>query len=260
MPVRRILICLPLVIIMSISMVISGCDVLTGSGQLTTQDMEYADFTKIEVGYAFDVEITRANSYLVRITIDEELYEYLVVDQRGDTLYIRMKPNYIYANATRKALITLPDLHGLELSGASKGNISGFSSSHSMDFELSGASQMDISDMTAGDVSLDLSGASKASGRIDIADGMFDLSGASSLELVGSANDIDIDASGASRVGFSDFSVFDIDIDLSGASSATIDVSGRLDCSLSGASRLYYTGNPTLGSIETSGGSTISQK
>jgi len=53
---------------------------------------------------------------------------------------------------------------------------------------------------------------------------------------------------------------FDAEINLSGASDATINASGRLDGDLSGASKLSYVGNPTLGSINTSGGSTISQK
>jgi len=57
-----------------------------------------------------------------------------------------------------------------------------------------------------------------------------------------------------------DFSVVDADINLSGASGVTVNASGRLDGNLSGASRLNYMGNPTLGSISASGGSTISQK
>jgi len=47
---------------------------------------------------------------------------------------------------------------------------------------------------------------------------------------------------------------------LSGASDATVNASGRLDGNLSGASRIIYMGNPTLGSVSASGGSTISQK
>lgn len=93
-----------------------------------------------------------------------------------------------------------------------------------------------------------------------MADGRFSLSGASSLELEGSANDIDIEVSGASRVKLSNFSVVDVNIDLSGGSDATVNASGRLDGDLNGGSKLNYIGNPTLGSINASGGSTISQK
>ena len=269
MSAKKIISCIALVIIVSMFTIVTGCITIvppgagppvTGSGKLGTWDIDYSDFTKIEVGYAFEVDVTKADSYLVRITIDDNLYEYLDISKRGDTLHIGLKPNYNYANITRKAAINLPDLHKLGLSGASKANVRGFSSSHSVDFDLSGASRMDISNMKTGDTHFELSGASHVSGSIEMADGRFNLSGASSLELEGSANDVSIGASGASHVRLADFSVVDAKVNLSGASDATINASGRLDGGLSGGSRLYYIGNPTLGRISASGGSTISPK
>jgi len=53
------------------------------------------------------------------------------------------------------------------------------------------------------------------------------------------------------------FSVGDLHIELSGASHAEAIVNGRLDADLSGASSLHYGGNPTLGSMETSGASSL---
>ena len=260
-----ILICLGLSIMISTLTIATGCigklgPLVNGSGNLATWDMDYRDFTEIDVGYAFDVEINKADAYLVRVTIDEELYEYLDISQSGETLRIRLKPNYGYTNVTQRAVITLPDLRGLDLSGASQADVSGFSASHSMDFDLSGASRMDMSDMKAGDTSLELSGASKASGSIEMADGIFDLSGASTLELEGSAKDIEIDASGASHARLDNFTVIDAEVNLSGASDVNINASGQLDGDLSGASKLNYKGNPRLGSINASGGSKISQK
>ncbi len=254
-------------IIMGLLTAVSGCipgvgPTVTGSGKTAAWDFDYRDFTKVEAGYAFDVDIVEADSYLVRVTVDDNLYEYLDISKQGDTLRIGLKPNYDYnyRNITRKATINLPDLEKLGLSGASKAKVEGFGSSHAVDFDLSGASNADISSMKAGNTNFKLSGASKASGSIEMADGRFNLSGASSLELEGSANDIDIEASGASHVRLSDFSVLDAEVNLSGASNGTINASGRLDGDLSGGSKLNYMGNPTLGSISTSGGSTISQK
>jgi len=257
-----------ILIIATFLLMVSGCipgvgPSVRGSGKVVTWDFDYRDFTKVVAGYAFNVDISKADSYLVRISTDDNMYEYLDVSQQGDTLRIGLKPNYRYdySKITRKATITLPDLETLELSGASKANVGvGFSSTHAVDFKLSGASNLDISSMKTGNTNFELSGASKASGNIEMANGSFDLSGASSLELQGSAADIDIEASGASHFKLSDLSVVDAEVNLSGASGATINASGRLDGNLSGASKLSYVGNPTLGSISTSGGSTISQK
>jgi hypothetical protein len=68
------------------------------------------------------------------------------------------------------------------------------------------------------------------------------------------------DASGASRFNLDDFTVNNADVDFSGASSGTVNLDGRLDADLSGASRLWYIGEPNMGNIDTSGASTISKK
>lgn len=260
MSIKKITVSLSLLIIMVILTATTGCNIVTGTGETITLEMEYDNFTKIEAGYAFDIEITRADSCMVSITVDNIMEEYLNVSQQGDTVYISLKSGYIYTNTTQQATITLPDLRRLELSGAAKAAVSGFSTTESVDYELSGASRMSLSHMTAGNTGFDLSGASRVSGVIDIKDGKFNLSGASSVELEGSAEDIAIEASGASNVRLPDFPVDTADVELSGASSATIDVSNRIDIDLSGASHLNYSGEPRLGSSSVSGGSSVNKK
>jgi hypothetical protein len=239
----------------------TGCiTIVTGSGEIATWDMDYADFNSIEVSSAFDVTIDRADSYLVRITIDKKLYEYLKIDQCGDTLRIGLKSGHTYMGTTQRAIVNLPDLRRLELSGASSAVVSGFSVSHSLDFQISGASRLDLGHTIAGNSDFSLSGASQVNGVIEMDDGHFSLSGASFLELKGSAEDITIDASGASRVNLPDFAVLTADIHLSGASDAVVNVSTRMDVNLSGASSLEYIGSPKLGKFNMSGGSTLNQR
>ncbi|MDH4291505.1 MAG: DUF2807 domain-containing protein, partial [Dehalococcoidia bacterium] len=88
----------------------------------------------------------------------------------------------------------------------------------------------------------------------------FDINGASTIQLEGSANDMDAIVSGASRFNLDDFIVNNADVNFSGASSGTVNLNGRLDADLSGASRLAYIGEPTMGDINTSDASTLSKK
>jgi hypothetical protein len=139
--------------------------------------------------------------------------------------------------------------------------VSGFSSTENLDIGVSGASSLDLVEMSAGDIRFAVSGASKASGDITASgDAQLNLSGASSVQLQGSASDVVIDASGASRVELDNFPVNNADVTLSGASGATVNLDGRLDADLSGASKLSYIGEPTMGDIHTSGGSAVSKK
>jgi hypothetical protein len=78
-------------------------------------------------------------------------------------------------------------------------------------------------------------------------DARLNLSGASDIELEGSADDINLGASGASDTKLASLSVADAKVSLTGASSAVVNASGTISGGLSGASRLQYLGSPTLG-------------
>ncbi len=239
-----------------------GClGLVTGSGDLDTRQFDYSGFTRVEVGHAFDVDITQSESFSISITADDNLFEYIVVTKSGSTLKINLRAGNSYSHTTQQARVTMPGLERLTLSGATRGTISGFSSTDDFRASLSGASSLEMDGIAAGEVSFELSGASHLTGDI-IAGGDVDieLSGASKVTLAGSAGDLRLDASGASNAGLDDFPVGDVDISLSGASGATVNLDGRLDADLSGASHLDYIGQPTLGDLDTSGGSSVSKK
>jgi hypothetical protein len=233
---------------------------VAGSGTLETREMDFTDFTKVKAGYACQIDITRAASFFVSITLDDNLFEYLDAKVVGDTLYIGLEPNRSYRNYTHRATVTMPRLLELELSGASRGDVSDFSSTDSLRLEASGASTLSIDDLEAGDTRLIISGASRATGGIEMADGDFEVSGASTVELDGNADDVSLEVSGASTARLADFTVANADTRVSGASTATVNVSGILDIDVSGASTLYYVGNPTLGRLNVTGGSRVSQR
>ena len=125
---------------------------------------------------------------------------------------------------------------------------------------MSGASSLDLVEMSAGDIDFEISGASRVTGDIIASDADFEVSGAGTVQLQGSANDIVIDVSGASRAELAAFPVNNADVKLSGASRGTVNMDGRLDVNLSGASKLSYIGEPRMGTFNTSGASTLSKK
>ncbi len=250
-----------LVAVLLTPVLLAGCivEALEGSGNLKTEEMTFTEFTKVEIGSAFEAEIIQADSYRVSITADDNMFEYIQLSKGGKTLKISLKTaNYI--NTTQKVKITMPRLRALKLSGATWGSVAGFSSTENADFEVSGASSLDLTEMSAGDVDFEVSGASKVAGKITADDIDFDISGASNVQLEGSAKDIAIKASGASRAELADFPVNNADVNFSGASTGTVNMDGKLDANLSGASKLRYIGEPTMGDINISSGSTLSRK
>jgi len=213
---------------------------LVGSGNLETEEYAFTNFTEVEISTAFEFEIQQSSSYNISVTADDNVMEYVQVSQVGQTLKIGLRTVPRFWSVTLRVSVTMPEIRGLTVSGASRGDIYDFSSTEDLDITASGASRVN-GDIIAGNVE-------------------FDISGASTIQLEGSANDMVAGVSGASRLNLGGFTVNNADVDFSGASSGTINLDGRLDADLSGASRLWYIGEPTMGTINTSGASTISKK
>lgn len=231
-----------------------------GSGQLDTRAMDVTAFTAVEVGWAFTVTVEQADAFSVDITAEDNLFDYIVVDQAGDTVTIGLAPGYSYNHAamTLRAVVTLPRLEALALSGASSGTLRGFHASHPLSLDVSGASSLALTDLSTGPIDTDVSGASTLTGGVTASGtAQFRVSGASTLELTGSAQDGVFDIDGSSTVRLGAYPLLNANVTLGGASHATINLSGRLNADVSGASHLTYLGDPTLGDIVTSEGSTV---
>lgn len=223
-----------------------GCDkddntseTMQGSGNYIDVTYSYSDFSQVDVSDAMTVNIHEADSFYVLITVDDNLSKYLDVYTTGEWLVISLEDGRDYKFNSIKAEIYMPDITELKGSGASMSSMNGFS-------ELS-------------DLSLNLSGASIFGGMIGLVNWSVELSGASVINVGGFATNLSIYASGASVINIGSFEANVSDVDLSGASGATINVLDHLDAKLSGASILNYYGDPTLGDIELSGGSTITK-
>ena len=66
---------------------------VTGSGNLVTREFPIKDFTQLRISHAFKAEVSQGDTYLVEVTVDDNLEQYLNVSKEGDTLTVGLKPN-----------------------------------------------------------------------------------------------------------------------------------------------------------------------
>lgn len=210
-------------------------------GNERTETLDFTGFSSVEASSAFQVTITQSNSYSVKISASDRIFDRIEVTQQGQTLKIDVKPGVFFGIFNNKAEITMPSLENFALSGASRGSADGFSSSNQFTAQVSGASTLDLNNFNVGDINFEVTGASHLTGQ-------------------GTASNLTSAVSGASTLDLTNLTVNDANVDLSGASHATVNLTGRLDVQASGASNLQYIGEPTLGTINTSGGSTVNKK
>jgi hypothetical protein len=245
---------------------VAGCEgengngqTIQGSGDLKTEQMKLSDFARIEAGTSFSVDVVWSDSYSVAVTADDNLIEHVEVSRSGETLRLGLESGS-YSFTSLRADITMPDLHEVTLSGSTRCAVEGFSFAHEFTADLSGSSFVAMQNVRSGDIDFRISGSSKVSGDIHAGDADFDVSGSSTVELEGSAGDLVVEASGSSRVRLAAFAVRNADVILRAASSGAVNLDGRLDADLSGSSHLSYIGEPTMGDVNTSSGSTLSRQ
>lgn len=263
---RKSIISIVLVAVLTTAALASGCSV-PGLGNTVTEGKDFTGFSCVDVGDVFEVEIVQSDSFSTTITADDVFADYIAVSKEGETLKIYLNPRHNFTDftlgvKTLKAKITMPALHGIRLSGATRATITGFKSTQDFSLDISGASSlvMDNGNIEVGNADITISGASEITGSLKAKNVKFEASGDSKVELKGSAEDAVLNASGASKVNLTDFILNNANVKLSGDSEVTVNAKGKLDAAVSEASTLYFLGNPSTGDVSVTGASTIKHK
>jgi hypothetical protein len=194
------------VLLAVVTLVLASCDGVgfvggeKGSGNLVTESRDVDTFSSIEASGAINVELTvdPGASHTVTVTYDDNILDNVITRVAGDTLVLELDGSLnLTGNADRVVVVTMPDLAGIEASGASGVHGSGSASTYSLD--ASGASRVDVRDLEAIDIDVDVSGASDvdlfATGTV-----RGEVSGASDVKVYGKPISVLIDSSGASTV------------------------------------------------------------
>ncbi len=213
---------------------------LTGSGNVVEREYPLTGFQGVDVSSSFTVSITRADAFRVAVKADDNIFERLVIEVRDGALHIGVAPNTTLQNVHLEATVTMPELGSLDVSGAVNATLTGFATTVDRSFEAAGASSITtVAPFAAGHLGVDAAGGSH-------------------LTLTGTASQATVQLSGGSVVDAFALTAATAGFELSGGSEASMTVSTSIDTAeLSGGSNLTYRGSPTLGSVETSGGSQI---
>jgi hypothetical protein len=238
-----------------------GCvSFVNGSGKPETRTFELTGFTSVVAGNTFKIDIAQGPVFSVNVTADDNLWDDLDISVSGKTLRLAGKPGLLIRSVHLRAKIVMPVLATADINGASSATIHGFDSDDTLRCIISGASGIELADISCNAADIDISGASHMTGGIKTGDCDFDISGASRATLTGTGRVIKLNVSGASNADFDEFAVQSAAVTLSGASNARIDAGTITKANLSGASHLVYNGLPSITGIQTSGASTIGQE
>ena len=208
-----------------------------------TIEKEFAltGFSRITAGETFTINIEKGSNYSIKATgCANEIADLDLSVGNGQTLNIQYK-KHIYDRNKVSFTITLPVLVATNISGAAKVNITGFSGQSSV-----------IRNVLSGSAECTLNGTGIVT--------QMDLSGAAKLTVTGDTENLYGNLSGSARLDAYGLLSNEVDISTSGTAKAYVFPQKKLFVSASGASYVYYKGNPATKNFETSGTSKVIQE
>ena len=189
---------------------------IRGSGVEAAQTRTPADFTSVEVGGVFQVDIKAGKDLSVEVSADDNLLQYITTEVHDGVLKISTSER-LKSRSPIRVRVSAPNIERIEASGASEVNVAGISNSElsldssgasrvrvtgetrSLNVEVSGASNLDANGLKTSAADVQASGASHVS--ISVSDNLIaHASGASSVSYAGSPGRVEKSSSGASKI------------------------------------------------------------
>lgn len=201
-------------------LILTGCSVVSGSGQLESETREVSGFTGIELSGNGEVTIEQGNTESLTIEADDNLLPVLTSEVENSVLRLGTKPRTTVR--TRNPIryrVTLQDLTSIELSGS--GSVSA------------------------------------ANLRTDAL--QVDISGSGTMDLAGSANEQEVEVSGSGAYDAAELRSQTVGVDISGSGKATVTASEQLRVDISGSGTVTYSGDPEIDQSISGSGRLIKQ-
>lgn len=222
-----------------LAVVFTSCgETVQGNGQVKKETRETAPFESIDISGGYEVHIKPANYSSLTIEADENLLEHIETYVKDGVLHVKSEVNF---SRYRKLelQISVETFKGLETSGAVDVQGKGLLTGEDMDFDFSGAAEVDL------ELQAD---------RIEA-----DFSGASEVKFSGNAEELDLETSGAVEFDGENLKTRNCRLDMSGAGEAVVFVTEKLDIKVSGAAQIRYKGSPSDIKQDISGAASIDE-
>jgi hypothetical protein len=209
-----------LVAVLAALLVLTGCSIVNGSGQLKSETRTVSGFTGIELSGTGEVTITQGDAESLTIEADDNVLPALTSEVRDSMLRLDTKPRTrVQTRNPIRYRVTVADLNRIELSGS--GSVAG------VDLELT---------------------------NLEV-----EISGSGTMNLAGSADQQEVEVSGSGQYDAAQLPSRSVSIEISGSGKATVAAAEQLRVDISGSGTVTYSGEPTIDQSISGSGRLIKQ-
>lgn len=199
-----------------------------GNGNIKTETRAAGQFTAIDVSGSINIYAKQDSVPSVRIEADENLMEYIRVENDGGTIHIHEEEGYnLRPTKEIRVYVSGPSIKHFEASGAC---------------DIYSENKISNTDQ----ITINLSGASNVKMELNAPKVSADLSGAGTIDLKGDTKELWIDGSGSTDIRCFEMMAENTHVEISGAGDAEVYASVKLDVHVSGAGSVKYKGNASV--------------
>ena len=210
-----------------------------GSGTVATEQRTPGLFSGIILSDNINVVLAQGE-HNVRVEADDNFLSLITTELRGTMLYIGVNDNTCLRNGSATVYVTGPQLQRISTEGS--GSITGRAAFSPESFTV----------VSIGSGDVQVTGATTRALSASIG-------GSGSIQIKGRATTLTAQLNGSGSLRAFETPVEEALIKLTGSGSAEVNVSRRLDVTLSGSGDVIYTGSPTIFSVITGSG-TVKRK
>jgi hypothetical protein len=226
-------------LIAAVSIFVSACSskCIEDSGKHLIKNVTVSPFDEVEVSGPVKLVLRQDSSFAVTISADSNIVDKIKPSVSGNTFKIELDPMTYCGTDSIVIHAGIGALKEIKAGGASKVYSDGKLNLADLNLDLSGATDLNL-DVNAGKVNTEIDGAAK-------------------LVLSGQAGAHNLESKGTLQLDAFNFVVGNYDLDIEGTGKSNINVLNNLKVNTSGASAIYYKGNPKSVSDKKSGTSTL---
>lgn len=209
-----------------ITLLLSVAICLPALSQKRTVDV--GNFSELSLGIPGTLYLKQGSSNKVEIECDDDIFEEIEFEERGDRLAIKREGNWNWNNGWRRSevnvYVTMRTIEELSVSGSGSMESDGKLETDDVELSVSGSGDMEL-DMQSNEMEMRISGSG-------------------SIRLNGSAKEAQARISGSGRVKAEDLTVKYFSARISGSGSCYITATDEIEASISGSGSVYYSGDP----------------
>lgn len=226
-------------LVFALAMIVSGCSnkCIEDAGNHVVKDITVTPFNEIEVDGPVKLILRQDSSFKISISADSNIVDQIKASVSGETFKVEMDPMKYCGTDSIIIHAGIGALTELKATGASKIYSEGALHVGDIDLELTGTTETNLN-IYAGKLKTKSDGAAR-------------------LTLSGQAGLHELNTKGVLELNAFDFVVAQYDINIEGTGKSNINVLNDLKVKTSGASSIFYKGNPKNVSDKKSGTSKL---